>query len=370
MRDFVCYLDGPHPTMRKDKAMDEGSYVFVGAAQAGHHTRGGLFRQDMANPGWQQLKAGLPEELAVQAIAIHPTNPHLVYVGARSGLYRSKDQGDSWERLPLSDDSVEVWSVTIHPSNPQVLYAGTAPVGVHRSDDGGDSWRRLATPALPERVKMAFPCRVMRLAVDPSNPEELYATLEVGGVMRSLDGGESWEECCDDLIELANRPHLKSRIQSDTDIEGMLDGHALCVSGSRPWAVFLAVRMGLFLSSDRGKTWADMEVGRFSPLTYARDVRVSPQDASVLYVCLSPAAQSKDGSLYVSRDLGETWTRFDHDIQAEATMMAVALHPRDADQVHCVSRNGQVFSTLDAGKTWAEHRLPEGVRDVFAVACA
>jgi photosystem II stability/assembly factor-like uncharacterized protein len=89
-----------------------------------------------------------------------------------------------------------------------------------------------------------------------------------------------------------------------------------------------------------------------------------------MYLCLSPAAQSKDGSLYRSQDLGETWSRFDHDIKAEATMMAVALHPRDAAQVHCVSRNGQLFSTLDAGKTWQEHRLPEGVPGIYAVACA
>jgi photosystem II stability/assembly factor-like uncharacterized protein len=98
-------------------------------------------------------------------------------------------------------------------------------------------------------------------------------------------------------------------------------------------------------------------------------VRVSPQDPRVLYACLSPAARSQDGSLYRSEDLGGTWTRFDHDIKAETTMMAVALHPSDAGQVHCVSRSGQVFSTEDGGRTWQEHRLPDGVRDVYAVAC-
>ncbi|MDP3766989.1 MAG: hypothetical protein Q8S13_03160, partial [Dehalococcoidia bacterium] len=155
----------------------------------------------------------------------------------------------------------------------------------------------------------------------------------------------------------------------DTDTEGMLDGHALTVSAARPGTVFLAVRMGLFQSTDRGGSWKDMEVGRFSPLTYARDVRVSPHDPRVLYACLSPAARSEDGSLYRSNDLGETWTRFDRGIKAEKTMMALALHPKDADQVYCVSRSGQVFGTQDGGRTWREDRLPEPVDSVYAVAC-
>jgi photosystem II stability/assembly factor-like uncharacterized protein len=149
----------------------------------------------------------------------------------------------------------------------------------------------------------------------------------------------------------------------------MLDGHALCVSAAAPGTVILALRMGLFRSTDRGAHWKDMEVGRFSPLTYGRDIRVSPQDPKVLYACLSPAARSEDGSLYRSADLGETWTRFDHGVKAESTMMAVALHPRDASSVYCASRTGQVFGTEDGGRSWREDRLPAGVGDVYAIAC-
>jgi photosystem II stability/assembly factor-like uncharacterized protein len=126
--------------------------------------------------------------------------------------------------------------------------------------------------------------------------------------------------------------------------------------------------MGLFRSDDRGTTWQDMEVGRFSPFTYGRDLRVSPHDPRVLYACLSPAARSQDGALYRSADLGATWTRVDHGVTAESTMMAVALHPRDPDQVACVTRFGQVFDTVDGGRTWREQRLPPEVQDVYAIA--
>jgi photosystem II stability/assembly factor-like uncharacterized protein len=196
----------------------------------------------------------------------------------------------------------------------------------------------------------------------------VYAAVEVGGVMRSDDGGETWADCSDELVTLAQQPHLKSRIGSDTDSEGMLDAHALCVSAAQPGTVFLALRMGLF-RGEGGRAWRDMEVGRFSPLTYSRDVRVSPHDPRVLYACLSPAARSQDGSLYRSVDLGETWSRFDHGVKAETTMMAVAPHPSEAARVYCVSRTGQVFGTEDGGGTWREDRLPEGVADVYALAC-
>jgi photosystem II stability/assembly factor-like uncharacterized protein len=51
-------------------------------------------------------------------------------------------------------------------------------------------------------------------------------------------------------------------------------------------------------------------------------------------------------------------------------MMAVAVHPRDPARVYCVSRCGQVFGTEDAGASWREYPLPEGVADVYTVACA
>ncbi len=342
------------------------SHIYVGSAAIGPKAVGGVFRQASGDSGWERLTKGLPETLHVQSITVHPTKPDMVYLGTRSGPYRSTDRGERWERLDFPQDGGEVWSILVHPNQPGVLFAGTSPVGVWRSDDGGDHWRRLPGAVQVERVRMkSFGCRVMRMAIDPATPDEIYAALEVGGVMRSLDGGEHWEDCTESLVELAGRAHLKSQIDSDTDIEGMLDGHAISVTGG---AVYVAVRMGLFRSADRGRTWDDMEIGRFSPLTYGRDVRVASHDPRVMYTCLSPAARSKAGSIYRSQDLGATWTRFDHGVTADSTMMAVALHPRDPDQVYGVSRSGQVFGTLDGGRSWKEERL-EGVQDAYAVAC-
>lgn len=342
--------------------------TYVGVARRTGGTVSGVFRQKTGDDQFELLRGGLPDGIHVQAISVHPLNANVVFVGAGDGLYRSDDAGNHWERLNVSAD-LQIWSVLVHPTRPHVMYAGTSPVGVLRSDDGGDTWRKLPNVKQPDRVKMSFACRVMRLSVDPAHPDHLYAALEVGGAMRSLDGGETWNDCAAELVNLAERnPHLRSRLQSDTENEGMLDAHALCVSAAQANTVFLAVRMGLFKSTDRGATWKDVQVGRFSPLTYARDVRVSPHDPKTLFACLSPAAASQDGSLYRSRDFGETWQRLDRNVKARATMMAVAPDPRDPKAIACVSRCGQVFSTADDGATWRETLLPEGVKDVYAIA--
>jgi photosystem II stability/assembly factor-like uncharacterized protein len=345
-------------------------YAGVAATVGMEHkgTLGGIFRQEVGSGKWEQLKNGLPEGAEVHAITVHPTDSNTIFVGSTKGIYRSKNRGDSFEHLKVEGGDPDIWSILIHPKDPNRLYAGATPTAVYRSDDGGNSWKKMADPALPDRVIMAFACRVMRLDVDPNSPDDVFATIEANGAMRSRNGGESWEDCTEDLIRFCEEPKYRSRIGSQTEIEGMLDGHALACTAAAPGTVFLANRMGLFRSDDRGSTWKDMEIGRFSPLTYGRDIRTSPHDPKVMYAALSPAARSTDGSVYRSDDAGQTWKRFDNNIKADATMMGVIPHPKDPNQVYAISRVGQVFGTQDGGKTWSESRLPEGVRDCYCIA--
>ena len=70
-----------------------------------------------------------------------------------------------------------------------------------------------------------FPVRVLKMAIDPTDTDHMYAALEVGGVIRSLDGGESWEDISAGLIELSREPHLSNCILSDDLTEGMMDLH-------------------------------------------------------------------------------------------------------------------------------------------------
>ena len=169
------------------------------------------------------------------------------------------------------------------------------------------------------------------------------------GLFRLADGSREWEALRRGLPE---KPAVR----------------ALAVHPGDPAIIYAGTQFGPYRSADRGEHWEDMEIGRFSPLTYGRDIRTSPHDPKVLYAALSPAARSTDGSVYRSDDVGKSWKRFDHGVKADATMMGVTVHPRDPNQVYAISRVGQMFGTTDGGKSWTESKLPEGVRDCYAIA--
>jgi photosystem II stability/assembly factor-like uncharacterized protein len=347
-----------------------GASVFAGAAfwdKAASGTRTqGLFGLDAGSGEWHSVTGGLPDPVEVRCIARRDADT--IYVGTQVGPYRSMDGGRSWRLLELpgspGPDTV-VWSIL--PLDDGGLLVGTQGTLIYRSDDEGASWRLLDVPLPTGAVQMGFPLRVIRLTADPSNPKEIYAGLEVGGVVRSLDGGETWSDISAGLMEYVEQDEFKSRIGTDQDQEGMMDTHSIAISPVRPGTVFLANRMGLFRSPDKGDSWEFMDVGRFSPLTYARDVIVSPHDPNTLFAALSIAALSDEGSLYRSTDLGETWTRFDKGVSMESTLMNIGPSPSSPDRVYCAARQGQVFGTEDGGATWRTLPLPAGVSGVYAV---
>lgn len=347
------------------------TYVYAGAADWGGKDPAkcnhGLYRLSTDTGTWTSLQRGLPADVEVRSLTMHPTQPGVVFAGTQAGPYRSTDAGDTWAPMAFPSDEPVVWSFEIHPANPQVMYAGTQDMAVYRSDDSGAHWRRLTVPTHPDGLcVMGFPTRMIRLAIDPNNPDELYAGVEVGGLVRSLDGGVTWTDCNAPLLALASDERYVQKHRQRAS-EGMMDTHALAISAAQPGTVFMANRLGLFRSDDRGASWYDMDIGRFSPLTYARDVKVFPHDAKTLFGAFSIAAVSDAGSLYRSADLGATWTRFDHDVNIDSTLMIIAASAQTPDRVYCASRRGKVFGTEDGGRSWQTYPLP--AEGVYALSC-
>ena len=253
--------------------MDAGiTRIFAGAGAApsrnGTASRGGLFRRAAGDGAWEALENGLPAGAEVHAIATRPDDPNVIFAGTQDGPYRSKDGGDHWHKLNFPDPNAMIWSLSFHPTRPNVMYAGSAPIALYRSLDGGDTWHRLRAAVSPAHCERAgFDSRVLRITVDPGRPDDVYAALEVSGVIRSTDAGETWSDLSAPIMKFAEQPRYQSNVGGRHCglCEGMLDSHATAISPAASGTVFLGLRMGLFRSDDHGTTWHDTEIGRFSP---------------------------------------------------------------------------------------------------------
>jgi photosystem II stability/assembly factor-like uncharacterized protein len=327
--------------------MAEKTYIYVGAEASG------LYRKEAGHHQWQALTDGMSPSPQTRAIAIHPQHPEVVFVGTQRGVYRSQDSGDRWQRMHLPEGRI-VWSLAFHPQNPQIMFLGTEGSDVYRSDDGGESWQYLSTIVNPDAVQMAFATRILGLAIEPADPNRIYAALEVGGAARSADGGNSWA--------LVNRQFL-----GNVDL---MDLHGVALGSPRADTLFIANRVGVWRSQDRGERWENLHLEKFSPICYSRGVQVALNDPNTLYACVGRNFGSEEGGVLRSTDLGETWDRFDRGVTVGSTTFGVAINARHPEQVYFCTRRGQVFGTHDGGASWQEDRLPESADNVISVACA
>jgi photosystem II stability/assembly factor-like uncharacterized protein len=131
-------------------------------------------------------------------LAPDPADPDTLYAGLREGgVCRSVDGGRSWVECALPEAGV--FSLAISAADGAV-YAGTEPSRLFRSDDGGASWHELeALLELPSRPTWSFPPRpwtshVRWIAPSPHEADLILVGIELGGLMRSSDGGETWQD--------------------------------------------------------------------------------------------------------------------------------------------------------------------------------
>jgi hypothetical protein len=343
------------------------TYVYVGLAGEGENIgEGGLYRRAEGDDQWQDISKGLPENPQVRALLAHPENPAIIYAGTQQGPYRSDDRGEHWEALdaPRGD----VWSLAFHPQNPDVIYAGYEPCGVSRSEDGGERWQKMDTSRVvfPHITTYMPPLgkRVIGLAADPSNPRDMYGAIEVGGLIASRDGGESWEQILDG-------PYVRNNT---------LDLHGVQVSASAPGTVFIITQVAMFRSRDRGHYWEHIQVEEMFPGgSYCRGLLVAPDDPRTMYLAAgaggggAPRGITEAGALFRSRDTGETWERVDIGETPPRRMFQIAIDRQAPSNVYCCDYDGRVYSSHDGGNVWQKTSQVPGEmtrsRHVYPMVC-
>ena len=296
-----------------------------------------------------------------RCIAIDPRDPERVYVGTMdNGLWFSTDRGASWREAGPSIDEHRVLSVAVSRSaehaGVSVVYAGTEPSNLYRSEDGGLSWQLLpALRELPSASRWSFPPRpwthhVRTIALHPADPESLAVGIELGGVMRSRDGGKTW---------IDHNPQAYS------------DAHQLLTHPLAPERLYEAAGQGIARSDDRGDTWKRLGVGLDRHYAWAQAIDGADPDLWYVAVSRSPAAAhgNGDGQARLLRSRGNGWEAVDGwGDSAELRRMPYALVtlPDQPGRLLVGLRGGTLLITEDAGETWS--RLSVRLPDVIDLA--
>ncbi len=348
--------------MTTNTSVSQKHYVYAGLAgetAPGRMIKSGLYRMVVGNGGWEVATNGLPEAPEIRALAVHPQKPERVFAGTQDGPYRSDDHGDNWEKVNVADHGLPVWSLLFHPRDPNVMYAGYESSEIYRSDDGGESWSQLPVSVRFPEITMAPGAnpakRILMMAGSAFDPDTLYAAIEVGGLIRSLDGGEHWE-------------NMSHGLYMNDDI---VDTHGVATSSLRPDTVFNIARAGLFRSADRGEHWLRVPIEAMNEKgqTYCRDIREVPGDPNTFWVAGGANFRSDQGALFRSSDGGMNWERVDLGFQPASTVFSLAFDERHPTRMYCASSDGEVWGSQDSGSTWSNYQLPEGASQLYALAC-
>ena len=312
-----------------------------------------------------------------RAVAGVPTQPNVFYVGAvNGGVWKTDDAGRTWK--PIFDDqpTQSIGAIAVAPSDPNVVYVGSGEGlyrpdlsvgdGIYRSADGGRSWVHLG---------LAGAQQIPELAVDPHNPDRLFAAVlghpygpsAERGIYRSLDGGRSWQQ-----VLARDENTGGSAVVIDPQHPEVVYA-ALWEARLGPWEdnnEFNGTGGGLYKSIDGGTSWRKLAAGLPANLSQA-NIAIAPSAPNRLFLSVGtnePGDYASSAGLGVFRsdDAGETWVRITQDPRPAlriggGDLSVLRVDPQNADVVYSASTVST--KSLDGGRTWAALRGAPGGDD-------
>ena len=244
---------------------------------------------------------GLPNTPDYHSLLVAPDDPNALVLGTHNGLYRSIDGGRNWQSATLEGQD----AMNLARVEAGVVWAAGHNV-LARSSDGGKTWQDVRPDGLPGLDVHGF-------AVDPRDPNTLYAAIAGQGLYRSTDGGNVFSvvstEVGPGVMALAVTP----------------DGRILAGD----------MRQGLFASGDGGRTWnVTLEAGLMG-------MAVNPNEPKRVLATGPGILLSKDG--------GRNW---DQVMPLEAGAGPVAWAPSNPRVAYVVGFDRTLYETEDGGATW------------------
>lgn len=258
----------------------------------------GMYKSTDAGKTWKHI--GLKNVGQIGSVEINPYNPNIVFVAAignafapnaERGVFKTKNGGETWEKVLYISDKTGFSDIEFHPTDPQIVYAaawmaqrtpwtiisGGDENGIYKSEDGGSTWKKIDSglPKLAGKID---------LAVSLEDPNRLYALIEAprgeDGLYRSDDSGKSFKQISD-KFELLNRPFYYTNLYADPTNADRI----------------FSLATSAFESSDGGKTWKSFR----APHGDHHDIWINPYNNQLMI-------QSNDGGANISFNAGKTWS--------------------------------------------------------------
>ncbi len=343
----------------------ESSHYYAGL-DAGDSPDSGVYESKDGGETWQAL-AGIHGS-RVEALAISPIDSSTLAAGTSKGVFVSPDRGSTWRRISALTD-VEMQDITalaFDPADSRVLYAGT-PHLPWKTTDGGATWHSISTGLIDDSD-------IFSIRVDPKRPQLVFASA-CSGIYRSDSGGQAWVKI-QGIPGTHRRTHIISEDPRNSD------------------TIYAGTTLGLFKSPDAGKTWRHLSSEQVNWMVF------DPGDPKTMYLATEFAGILKTtdsgetfhainegfanhrlseiasdgkrlyatstyeglyGGVFVSGDGGLQWSlRANEEALNGRNLHSLTASPTDPDIVFAASDDAIVKST-DGGKTWVSVTQPRVV---------
>ncbi len=293
-------------------------------------TRSGFYKSVDGAANWSNDNYGLGGAVSTSvsfpqpgasALAIHPTNPSIVYAATVAGVFKSTNGGRTWSAMNNGLPSGGVGLLVIDPLTPSTLYVTTSSFnnsGVYKTTDGGATWNLRSNGLITSAINS--------LVIDPATPNTLYVSFEgccspTSRIYKTTNGADNW-------AQIGSSPPLAPQ---GLTIDPINPATLYVGDGATPGPVFK--------STNSGATWQAL-----GSISFVRSFAVSPHTAGVVYA-------STDQGIFKSIDGGTSWTPF------TSKTGKIVFDPVSSSTLYWLTNPGNsvpegLFKSTDNGQTW------------------
>jgi photosystem II stability/assembly factor-like uncharacterized protein len=310
----------------------DSNRIYVSAWSVSSQKIGEIFRSVDGGAHWQTLPT--MHGKSIRAMAMFKGDSNILVAGALDGVFRTKDGGDTWERLSPADspDIKNIESIAVDPKDPNTVYAGTWHLA-WKTSDGGANWQHINKGMIDDSD-------VFSVIVDHDNPAIVFASA-CSGIYKSETGGNLFSKI-QGIPFSARRTRVLKQDPTNENI------------------VYAGTTEGLWKTTDLGKVWKRVS----DPEVVVNDVMIDPRDSNRVLL-----ATDRSGVM-ASTDAASRWSPSNKGY-AHRYVSAILADNNNANMLYVGVVNdreyGGVFYTDDAGQHWLQKATGLGGRDVFSL---